>query len=69
MQIDENDWREVRKYIAALEHAGYTCHGTLSSDIGEPTYLFSVKVGGMEHSMSLGFKQLKKEAFLYVEKS
>ena len=72
MQIDENDWRVVRAWIAALEHAGYRAvgyrfQGSHSSGITEPVWVFTVMIDGVEHSMSMSRKKLKEEASLYVQ--
>ena len=66
MQIDENDWRVVRAWVAALEHAGYRFQSCHSSGITEPVWVFTVMIGGVEHSMALSRKKLKEEASLYV---
>ena len=66
MQIDENDWRVVRAWVAALEHAGYRFQGNFSSGMTEPVWVFTVMVGAVEHSIALNRKKLKEEASLYV---
>jgi hypothetical protein len=65
MQIDQNDWRLLAE-IAALKHAGYRFQSCHSSGITEPVWVFTVMIGGVEHSMALSRKKLKEEASLYV---